>query len=115
MGKRDPRVDAYIAKSADFAKPILSEFREIVHGACPDVQETMKWSFPHFDYKGMMCGMAAFKAHCTLGFWKGDLIFGKGKTATDSEKDGMGHLGRITSLDDLPSDKELTGYIKKAV
>ncbi len=66
MGTRDARVDAYIAKSADFARPILEHIREVVHAACPNVVETMKWSFPHFDYKGMMCGMSAFKEHCAL-------------------------------------------------
>jgi hypothetical protein len=70
MGTRDPRVDAYIAKSADFAKPILTHLREVVHAACPECQETMKWSFPHFDYKGMLCSMAAFKQHAVFGFWK---------------------------------------------
>ena len=74
MGKTDPRVDQYIAKSADFAKPILTHIRKVVHAACPDVEETMKWSSPHFDYKGMMCGMAAFKGHCAFGFWKSSLV-----------------------------------------
>jgi hypothetical protein len=64
MPTTDPRVDAYIAKSADFAQPILEHLRAVVHAACPDVEETMKWSFPHFMYKGMMCSMASFKAHC---------------------------------------------------
>ena len=70
MGARDPRVDAYIAKSADFARPILVSLRETIHAACPDVEETMKWSNPHFMYHGMLCGMASFKHHCALGFWK---------------------------------------------
>lgn len=61
MGTRDPRIDAYIAKSADFAKPILTHLREVVRSACPDVEETMKWSTSHFTYKGMLGGMAAFK------------------------------------------------------
>jgi hypothetical protein len=74
MGMRDPRIDAYIAKSADFAKPILTHLRNIVHEACPDVEETMKWSAPHFTYKGMLCGMASFKEHCAFGFRKGSLI-----------------------------------------
>ena len=74
MGTRDPRVDAYIASAPDFAKPILTHLREIVHEACPDVEETMKWSNPHFDYKGVLAGMSAFKAHCAFGFWKGSLI-----------------------------------------
>jgi len=70
MGTRDPRIDAYIEKSADFAQPILIHLREVVHSACPQVTETMKWGMPHFDYKGMMCGMAAFKQHATFGFMK---------------------------------------------
>ena len=70
MGRKDPRVDAYIAKAADFARPILEEIRARVHAACPAVEETMKWSVPAFDYKGPLCGMAAFKKHCIFGFWK---------------------------------------------
>ena len=110
MANTDPRVDAYIEKSADFARPILKHLRKVVHAACPEVEETIKWSFPHFDYKGeMMCSMASFKAHCAFGFWKGSLVLG------DKVVDGaMGHLGRITSLDDLPSDRTLTSYIRKA-
>jgi uncharacterized protein YdeI (YjbR/CyaY-like superfamily) len=110
MGNKDPRVDAYIEKSADFARPILTHLRKLVHAACPEVEETIKWSFPHFDYKGeMMCSMASFKAHCAFGFWKASLVLG------DKATDGaMGHLGRITSLDDLPSDRTLTSYVRKA-
>jgi len=112
MGKKDPRIDAYIAKSADFAKPILHHIRKRVHAACPEVEETMKWSFPHFDYKGMLCSMAAFKQHCSFGFWKGALIFGNNRGKAD---EAMGHFGRITSVSDLPKDSVLTGYIKEAV
>ncbi|MEA2464529.1 MAG: hypothetical protein QOJ98_2276, partial [Acidobacteriota bacterium] len=71
MGSRDPRVDQYIAQSPEFARPILAHLREVVHGACPEVEETIKWSVPHFDYKGPFCQMAAFKQHCGFGFWKG--------------------------------------------
>ena len=74
MAKSDPRVDAYIAKSAEFAKPILSYLRDVVHSAVPDVEETIKWGAPHFDYKGMILGIAAFKEHCGVNFWKGPLI-----------------------------------------
>jgi uncharacterized protein YdeI (YjbR/CyaY-like superfamily) len=110
MGNKDPRVDAYIAKSADFAKPILNHIRKLVHTGCPDVEETLKWSFPHFMYKGMLCSMAAFKQHCAFGFWKEKLVLGKRQT----EKDAMGTFGRITAISDLPNDKTLIGYIKKA-
>ena len=70
MAKINKQVDQYIAKSASFAQPILIHLRKMVHQACPEVDEKMKWSFPHFDYKGMMCSMAAFKKHCAFGFWK---------------------------------------------
>ena len=112
MGTKDPRIDAYIAKSADFAKPILTHLRNVVHAACPDVEETMKWSSPHFDYKGeMMCGMAAFKEHCRFGFWKGALIPGVSSMSDLVE----GPMGRITSVKVLPSKTVLTGYIQQAM
>jgi hypothetical protein len=112
MGKKDRRIDAYIASSADFARPILNHIRRLVHAACPDVEETVKWGFPHFDHKGMMCAMAAFKNHCTIGFWKGALIFGE--RAPKDEGNSMGQFGRITKISDLPGEKVLIGYIKEA-
>ena len=111
MGTRDPRIDAYIENSADFAKPILVHLRDVVHAACPDVEETMKWSFPHFMYEGMLCSMASFKAHCAFGFWKGALVLGEESKDTEA----MGNLGRITSVKDLPSKKVLSGWIRQAM
>jgi uncharacterized protein YdeI (YjbR/CyaY-like superfamily) len=111
MGKRDPRVDAYIAKAADFAKPILNRLRDAVHASCPDVEEDMKWSFPHFMYKGMLCSLASFKEHATFGFWKGSLIFDDQAKSSEA----MGQLGRLTKPSDLPAKKVLAGYIKKAM
>lgn len=111
MGTRDNRVDAYIAKSADFARPILEHLREVVHEGCPEVEETIKWGFPNFQYKGMLCNMAAFKEHCTFGFWKGSLVL----DAADRQSDqAMGQLGRITGLADLPPRKKLVAYVNKA-
>jgi uncharacterized protein YdeI (YjbR/CyaY-like superfamily) len=112
--KMDPRVDAYIAKSAAFAQPILKHLRELVHKACPDVVEEMKWSRPFFLYGGViLCNVAAFKAHCSFGFWGAEI----GKVlAKDGviQEGGMGSLGRITSVKDLPTEKKLLGYIGKA-
>jgi uncharacterized protein YdeI (YjbR/CyaY-like superfamily) len=108
MPTRDERVDAYIDKAKDFAKPILNHLRELVHKACPDVEETMKWSFPHFDHKGMMCSMAAFKEHCAFNFWKQSLLE---QSAFPAEKTAMGSFGRISALDDLPDDKILQKLI----
>jgi len=110
VASKDPRIDAYIAKSANFAKPILKHLRKVVHAGCPEVEESMKWSRPHFDYKGVMCGMAAFKEHCVFGFWKADLILPGGNT----ENTAMGSSGCIKSLADLPNERTLIGYVKKA-
>jgi hypothetical protein len=108
MGKRDKRVDTYIAKSADFAKPILSHLRDVVHEACPDCEETLKWSSPTFTHHGMLCGFAAFKQHIQFGFWKHELVM------PDTPRDGMG-FGRITSMKDVPPKKKLVALIKKAM
>lgn len=112
MGTRDKRIDAYIAKSAEFAQPILRDLRAIVHEGCPEAEEAMKWSFPHFMYKGMLCSMAAFKEHCAFGFWKGTLVM---DPKENKSVDAMGQFGRITSRKDLPPKRVLLGYIKKAV
>jgi uncharacterized protein YdeI (YjbR/CyaY-like superfamily) len=112
MSTRDPRIDAYIAKAAPFARPILAHLREVVHDACPEVEETVKWGFPHFQYKGMLCAMASFKAHCTFGFWKGKLIVDRGG---ENAEQAMGQFGRITSLEELPPRRVLTGYVKEAM
>jgi len=112
MGTRDRRIDAYIAKSAPFSRPILTHLRDVVHETCPDVEETIKWSAPTFMYRGMMAGMAAFKEHAMFGFWKGSLIVDDKNAKAQS---GMGQFGRITKLSDLPSKRVLTGYIKKAM
>ncbi len=111
MGKKDPRVDAYIGKSADFARPILTHLRKLVHDACPDVEETMKWSFPHFEHEGVLCSMASFKAHCAFGFWKGALVL---DTAKNRGSEAMGQFGRIQRLSDLPADAAIKRWVKKA-
>lgn len=116
MATKNKAVDAYIAKSADFAKPILNHLRELVHKTCPNVEEKMKWGFPHFDYKGeMLCSMAAFKQHCSFGFWKASLMKDPVLLETAKSEVAMGHLGKIISLKDLPSDKKLVAWIKEAM
>ena len=114
MVKKNPSFDAYIKAAAPFAQPILKHLRELVHKACPEVEETIKWGFPHFDYKGVMCSMAAFKNHCAFGFWKSSLMNDKEKVMEVNERQAMGNFQRITSLADLPSDKILIDYIKEA-
>jgi uncharacterized protein YdeI (YjbR/CyaY-like superfamily) len=111
MPTTDPRVDAYIAKSKDFAIPILNHIRKIVHESLPEVTETMKWSFPHFDYKGMLCSMASFKEHCAFGFWKQTLLE---QSAFPAERTAMGSFGRITSIKNLPDAKLLKKLVHDA-
>ena len=112
MGKHDSRVDAYIAKSADFARPILEYLRAVIHEGCPEVEEAIKWGMPSFLYHGrILCGIAAFKQHCAFGFWGGRGLVGN----EDKRDDAMGQFGRIASLKDLPSKKVLVGYVKQAM
>ena len=111
---RDKRVDVYIARSADFARPILKHLRQVVHKACPDVEETLKWNFPVFMYKGMLCTMAAFKEHAVFGFWKQKLMRDPNKFFQTADI-AMGNLGRLASVSDLPPKKILSAYIKEAV
>ena len=112
MPTTDPRIDAYIAKSAEFARPILSYIREVVHLAIPDVEETVKWGSPHFMYTGMIGGLGAFKQQCAFGLWKAKLIPGVGGAA-DAEA-AAGSFGRITSIRDLPPKKDLVRFLKEA-
>ena len=110
MGKKDARIDAYIDRSADFAKPILKHIRKLVHAGCPEVEETLKWGHPSFVHKGILCGMAAFKNHCAFILWKGALILDDRGTRVDG---GMGHFGKLSKLGDLPKDGVMLGYIRR--
>jgi uncharacterized protein YdeI (YjbR/CyaY-like superfamily) len=113
----DKRIDGYIIDAADFAKPILEHLRQVMHEACPEVEETIKWGFPHFEYRGsILCSMASFKQHCAFGFWLGAIM----KDPHDildrvGEKTSMGFLGKIKSMKDLPSKKILIQYVKDAM
>lgn len=114
---RDKRIDAYIQKAQPFARPILKHLRELVHNACPEVEETIKWSFASFDYKGPFCSMASFKEHAVFGFWKSKLLNDPKGYLGERFVDGsaaMGNLGRITGLKDLPPDNAILDLIKQA-
>ncbi|WP_295773322.1 DUF1801 domain-containing protein [uncultured Mucilaginibacter sp.] len=115
MSQTDIRIDDYITKSAEFAQPVLIHLRTLVHQACSQIQETIKWSMPFFEYKGTVCNMAAFKQHCTFGFWKGKLLPDPHGILNMKDENAMGQLGRITGLSDLPPDEVLIQYIKEAI
>ncbi len=111
MANRDPRIDAYIAKAAPFAQPILERLRDAVHEACPDIEETLKWSMPTFVHAGgILAGMAAFKQHVSFGYWKHALVMGE-----DVQRDGMGSYGKMASPKDLPPKKRLLADIRRAM
>ena len=114
MGQRDPRVDAYIGKAAPFARPILKHLRKVVHAGCPKVEETIKWGMPSFEYKGILCGMAAFKQHAVFGFWKEKVLEKRLPLDVRTEKDGMGTYGCLKSIADLPPAKHLERLVVEA-
>lgn len=114
MAKKDKRVDEYIAKAQTFAKPILKHIRKLVHQAVPDVEETIKWGMPSFDYKGPFFSMASFKEHAVFGFWKASLMKDPVLMDNARSESAMGHSGRIESMKDMPSDKKMIAYLEEA-
>jgi uncharacterized protein YdeI (YjbR/CyaY-like superfamily) len=115
MSVTDPRVDVYIEKTAPFAKPILEKLRKLIFQACPEAVETIKWGFPNYEvYGSMLCNMAAFKEHCSFGFWKASLLKDPNNILHLAEKNAMGHFDRLQLVKDLPADKILTVYLKEA-
>lgn len=114
MQQYDLRVDDYIAKAPEFAKPILTHLRELVHQASPLIQETIKWGFPFFEYKGSVCNMAAFKQHCNFGFWRSSMLSDPQGILAE-ERTAANSLGRITDISNLPTDNILIAYIQEAV
>ena len=116
MAAKDKKIDAYIAKAADFTKPILNHIRDLIYKAYPDVEKKVKWSMPFPDYKGeMLCHIASFKQHAVMGFWKASLMKDSILLENAKSETAMGHLGKIPSLKDLPSDKKITAWIKEAM
>jgi len=116
MTKPNPEVDAYIAKSADFAKPILEYLRNLIHDTCPDVEEFIKWGIPHLDYRGdMMCILASSSKHCSFSLYKAELM--SDPKLLESVKNGqkMGYMDKIKAFSDLPSEETLVAYIKEAM
>ena len=115
-GKTDSRVDDYLGKAPEFARPILTKIRGLIHAGCPDVEETIKWGRPTFVYRGkMLCVLSAFKAHCSLGFWQAGVATLIAQDGHGRVEDPSGKFERITSLADLPADAALGRYVTEAV
>ncbi len=104
MADRSPEIDAYIAESSPFARPILEKIRDAFHKADPQIEETIKWGVPHFDHNGIVGGMAAFKQHVSWGFWKASLM-----------REQAALREKVTDVSDLPPEKQLLALIREAV
>lgn len=123
MNKFSPAIDQYILKAEPFAKPILETLRQTVHDYCPEATETIKRSFPHFEYKGtILCSLASFKHHCVFGFWLESLLKDPHgilrrdrETSAGKSKNAMGALGRISAVEDLPAMNKLGQLILQAM
>ncbi len=116
MYQKDAMVDEYILQAADFARPVLAHLRKLVIKACPIAQESIKWSFPNFTYKGsILCSMAAFKQHCSFGFWLGGIMQDPHHVLQSNEKNAMGDFGQIKSINNLPADHIIIEYISQAM
>jgi uncharacterized protein YdeI (YjbR/CyaY-like superfamily) len=117
MPHKDKRIDAYIDQAQPFAKPILKKLRALIHKGIPEVEETMKWGMPFFEYKGPVCNFAGFKEHATFRFWKYQLMSDPGgllKEIANKGGEAMGNLGRITRVENLPPDKVMIEFLKQA-
>ncbi|MFG6487540.1 YdeI family protein [Roseateles sp. BYS78W] len=116
QGRLNPQFDEYQEAASDFAKPIMAHLRQLVHQQCPEVIEEIKWGIPHFDYKGeALCIFAAYKNHCSFGFWKEPLMSDARLKANRDLKAAKRFMGKLTSLSDLPPDGELIAFIQEAM
>lgn len=110
MAAPDPRIDAYIARAAPFARPILDELRARVHAACPDAEETLKWSAPAFTCQGrLLAVMAAFKQHVAFNLWQGARVMEQ-----EAGSEAMGQFGRLASVADLPPRPAMAALLRQA-
>jgi len=115
MEQYDARVDAYIEKAAPFAQPILKHIRQVIHAASPLITENIKWGMPFFEYKGPVCQIAAFKAHCAFGFWRASRLDDPGHLLNTGEESSAGSFGRINTMADLPAVAVLTEFVLQAI
>lgn len=114
MAKKDPRIDEYIKNAKPFAQPILKHLRKLIHEIVPEVEETVKWGMPAFEYKGPIFSMASFKEHCAFAFWKSPLMKDAELFRNNKGEGGMGDLGKVKSVEDLPGDKLMKQYLLEA-
>ena len=109
-------IDNYIQSAPEFSQSILLHFRKLVHHSIPDIEEKIKWGFPHFIYKKeVICSMAAFSKHCAFSFPKATIMKDKTLLEKAQTEEAMGHFGKIKTIEDLPSDSKIKSYLNESV
>jgi len=71
---KDPRVDAFIEALPDWQQEICQQVRDLVHGADPEVVETIKRTVqPYFVLDGNVAALLSAKDHVTVFLYDGGL------------------------------------------
>jgi hypothetical protein len=109
------QVTAYAAAMPAYAQPIFAHLRALIHTTCPDTDEAIKWSIPHFERDGdYLCIFAASPGHASFTFYKQQLM------SDPRLRDNLNlpaikrFMGRLTSLSDLPDDATLAAMLQEA-
>ncbi len=68
-----PEITAYIATLPDWQQAICSELRAAIHGADPDIEESIKWGTPAFGHKGPVAWMFCARDWVHFSFPQGAL------------------------------------------
>jgi hypothetical protein len=72
---RNSRVDAYIDALPEWQRAICRNVRELVHGADPEVEETIKrGDRPYFVLDGNICALQAAKDHVNVFLYDGAIV-----------------------------------------
>ncbi|NBL63965.1 hypothetical protein GV828_01990 [Flavobacterium sp. NST-5] len=110
------KVDQYIENAAEFQQPILTKLRKWVHKYCDEVEEKIKWGYPHFDYRGDFMGvLMAYKNYCGFMFVKSELMIDPRLKNNKELKAPERFLGNLKSLEDLPLEEEFASFVMEAM
>jgi len=65
------QIDKQIADLADWRGERMAALRKLINEADPNLKEDWKWGVPIWTYNGNVVGIAAFKEHVKINFFKG--------------------------------------------
>jgi hypothetical protein len=72
---KDPRVDEYIDRLPEWQQAVCRRVRDLVHGADPEVEETIKRSVqPYFVLAGNICALLATSDHVNVFLYDGAIV-----------------------------------------